>query len=557
MLTHLQIENYALLEQVGIEFGSGLNVLTGETGSGKSIVVDALGLLLGERADAGAIRSGAAQAAVTGCFTSPFTSAEAAAWCAENGISELEDEIRLRREVGAQGRSRAFVGHQVATLSLLRQLAERLGEIHSQHEALVSFTPAAQLALLDRFAGAARELEAVAAAHAVWKEWHDCLNESEAEQRLRLQQADLARFQAGEIDAAHPLAGEDQELERERTVLANAERIAAAAQAAYQALYDAPEAAVAQLKQAQRQVADWQRFDAAVAPLLPRLESLRLEADDIAGEIRSHADRVEASPERLAKVEERLGMLDRLRRKYGPTLDDVLRHRAELAAQLEQADTAGVRRQEAQVRLEQAATGYRAAAETLSRKRRAAAARLGRKLEAEASGLAMTVRFQVGFDEAPGEWTASGWDRVTFLASMNPGEPPMPVADIASGGELSRLLLALHVVAPREKRESRTLVLDEVDAGIGGRAAEAVGRKMRQLGQSYQVLCVTHLPQIASFAHHHFVVEKSETKGRTRAQVRALNPEERIREIARMLAGNAINATALRHAEEMLAAHAG
>src|SRR6185312_1997498 len=261
----------------------------------------------------------------------------------------------------------------------------------------------------------------------------------------------------------------------------NAERIAAAAQAAYQALYDAPEAAVAQLKQAQRQVADWQRFDAAVAPLLPRLESLRLEADDIAGEIRSHADRVEASPERLAKVEERLGMLDRLRRKYGPTLDDVLRHRAELAAQLEQADTAGVRRQEAQVRLEQAATGYRAAAETLSRKRRAAAARLGRKLEAEASGLAMTVRFQVGFDEAPGEWTASGWDRVTFLASMNPGEPPMPVADIASGGELSRLLLALHVVAPREKRESRTLVLDEVDAGIGGRAAEAVGRKMRQL----------------------------------------------------------------------------
>ena len=576
MLTTLQIENYALVEQLTLEFGPGFNVLTGETGSGKSIIVDALGLLLGERAEAGAIRSGAAQATVTGSFASPFASAaEAAAWCAERGLSELGAELRLRREIAANGRSRAFVDHQLSSLGLLRELARGLGEIHSQNEALVSFTPAAQLRLLDRFAATEAEAAAAGVAYAAWKAASERLRAEQAAERQRLQEVDLWRYQAQEIDAARPRPGEDAALEQERLVLANAERIAAAAQSAYASLYDAPEAVAAQLKAALRQVQEWQRYDASVAPLGPRLEALRAEAADIADEIRSLADRVEAAPGRLAEVEERLAALDKLRRKYGPQLEDVLRHRDELAAKLDQVANAAALQATAAGEAAAAAADYRRRAEALSRQRRAAALRLRQKLEAEVADLAMTLRFEVEFDPATGEappeasWGASGWDRVRFLASTNPGEPLQPVAEIASGGELSRLLLALHLVAEGQAKPGRsakaaaargaarkTLVLDEIDAGIGGRAAEAVGQKLQQLGQHYQVLCVTHLAQIATFARHHLRVEKRASGGRTRTEVAVLTGPERIEEVARMLAGNQLNPTSLRHAQELLAAHA-
>ncbi len=542
MLVNLQIENYALIDRIGLEFGGGFNVLTGETGSGKSIIVDALGLLLGERAEAAAVRAGTAAAKVSGSFTRPFASArEAAAWAEEHGLSELEgEEVLLRREVGG-GRSRAFVDHQAATLGLLRELARRLGEIHSQHEVLAAFTPAAQLALLDRFAGAEAEAVATAEAHAAWRAARERVEAGEAEQRRRRQQADLWRFQAQEIDAARPRAGEDAELEQERQRLANAEKIAALAHGAYDRLYEAEEAAAAQLKAALRQVQEWQRYEAGVDGLAPRLEALRTEVDDIAQEIRNRAEGLEAAPGRLAQVEDRLGLLDRLRRKYGPALEDVLRQREEVQRELERLENSAV--------------------ET-------AAGELARRLEAEVSDLAMALRFQVVFtpeaatEPARENWSASGWERVRFLASTNPGEPLQPVAEIASGGELSRLLLGLHLVveggagAKRTGKTAaargRTLVLDEIDAGIGGRAGEAVGRKLQRLAQHYQVLCVTHLASIASFADHHIQVEKETSGGRTRTRAMTLTGEARVAELARMLAGEESGAEALRHARALL-----
>ncbi|TAN23960.1 MAG: DNA repair protein RecN [Acidobacteria bacterium] len=557
MLITLQIENYALMERVSIRFGPGLNVLTGETGSGKSILVDALGLLLGERAEAGTIRSGASLATVTGSFDSPFAStAEAAAWCEEHGLTELEAEIRLRREVGAT-RSRAFIDHQLATVGLLRELAQRLGEVHSQNEALVSFTPAAQLRLLDRFAGTELEVSAVGEAYARWREANERLRNEEVERRRQEQEADLWRFQLAEIDGVAPVAGEDARLSEERQILANAERVLGAAQVAYGCLYDEPEAAAAQLKAAQKQIQDWQRFDPAVASLSERIEAVRVEVDDIAQESRRLAERVEASPSRLATVEERLAALDRLQRKYGPSLGEVLSKREEVAEKLDRFAHAG--EIAAQTRAQAAATEaeYRRLADALSRKRQAAAKQLQTKLEAEVAELAMTLRFEVEFAEVE-EWSAAGWDRIRFLASTNPGEPLQPVAAIASGGELSRLLLALHLVAEarqetRTGAAQRTLVLDEIDAGIGGRAAAAVGQKLQRLGEHYQVLCVTHLAQIACYASTHLRVEKQESKGRTTTAIEPLEGEARTAEIARMLAGNASDPTALKHAHELLA----
>lgn len=563
MLVTLQIENYALLERVLIRFGPGLNVLSGETGSGKSILVDALGLLLGERAEAGVIRSGATQATVTGRFTSPFpTQAAAAAWCQEHGLDALEPEIRLRREIGV-ARSRAFLDHQMATLGLLRDLAGRLGEIHSQNEALVSFTPAAQLRLLDHFA----RLEGAAAAlGGAYTQWHDSrarLEEQEHASEQAASEADLWRFQAEEIDAVAPKGGEEETLATERQILAHAGRVLSAAQSAYGLLYDEPEAATAQLKAALRQLQEWQRFDSAVEPLARRLEAVRAEVDDIALETRRLAERVDAAPGRLTLVEDRLAALERLRRKYGPTFADVLAHRERLASQLESLAQSVQTTSALGERAAAADAEYQKQARAVSARRRKAAVQLAHKLEAEVAALAMTLRFEVVFEQA-GANGPTGWDRVCFMASTNPGEPLQPVAEIASGGELSRLLLALHLAAEANadgkagSASPRTLVLDEIDAGIGGRAAAAVGDKLQRLGEHYQVLCVTHLAPIACYADTHLRVEKQQSQGRTVTAITTLEGAAREAEIARMLAGNSDDPTALRHARELLAgAHNG
>ena len=575
MLLRLQIENYALIDRATLDFGGGFNILTGETGSGKSIVVDALGLLLGDRADPSAVRSGAERAVVTGIFSLEDEGGSLGRlrqMMEDCGLScdgvMADQELIVRREVAANGRGRAFLNNQPATVTVLRQVAPFLGEIHSQHESLTSFTAAAQLRLLDRFSGAAAQsLRGMAEAHAEWREQSARLAQLMGDEQRRLQDADLWRFQAEELDAAQVQPGEDAVLEQERLRLANAERILADALAAYSCLYDSPEAAAATLKTASRHLQDLSRFETAAAELWPRLESLRSEVEDVAVQVREWTEESEASPERMAQVEERMLLLDRLKRKYGPTLDDVLQYHAELARKLDTVERSEFYLNEAARAAEEAGKAYRELAEQLTARRHEAAGRLSHAIEKEVADLAMKLKFAVQIDTNRDEtaWAATGWDHIGFLASTNPGEPMKPLEEIASGGELARVLLALQVAieqAANPKRRAaaspgRTLVFDEIDAGIGGRAAEAVGRKMQQLASRYQLLCVTHLAQIATCGQHHLRVDKAEQGGRTITRVGVLTGRERVEEIARMLAGDSINETALQHARELLEARAG
>lgn len=574
MLQRLQIENYALIERATLDFGGGFNILTGETGSGKSIVVDALGLLLGDRADPSAVRSGAERAVVTGVFSledeagslSRLRQLMEDCGLSPDGVM-ADHELIVRREVATNGRGRAFLNNQPATVTVLRQVAPFLGEIHSQHESLTSFTPAAQLRLLDRFGGAAPQVRSMAETYGEWREHSARLAQLMGDEQRRLQDADLWRFQAEELDAAQVQPGEDAVLEQERLRLANAERILADALAAYSCLYDSPEAAAATMKTASRHLQDLARFEAAAAELWPRLESLRSEVEDIAEQVRSWTEESDASPERMALVEERILLLDRLKRKYGPTLDDVLQYHEELARKLDTVERSEFYLNEAAQATEAAAAAYRKLAEQLTEVRQEAAERLSRAVEKEVADLAMKLKFMVQIETNQDEtaWTATGWDRIGFFASTNPGEPMKPLAEIASGGELSRVLLALQVVieqAVNPKRRTaaapgRTLVFDEIDAGIGGRAAETVGRKMQQLASRYQLLCVTHLAQIATCGQHHLRVDKAEQGGRTMTQVSVLKGADRVEEIARMLAGDSVNETSLQHARELLEARAG
>ena len=577
MLQRLQIENYAVVDHATVEFGPGFNVLTGETGSGKSIVVDALGLLLGDKADAGTVRTGAERASITGVFSLEMSDSrlrrELARRLTASGVlspERAEDlvEVIVRREVAVGGKGRAFLNQQPVTVGLLREIAPLLAEVHSQNEVLIAFTPAAQLELLDRYAGAAEG--AIAELHAAWRQAGEQVLELERQDQKKLQEADLWRFQLGELEATQPKPGEDAMLDSEHRRLANAEKILLAARGAYEALYDSPEAAAGALKAATRQVQDLARMIEEATPLLSRLDALRSELDDIAGELRRWTGQEDASPQRLAEVEERLAALDRLKRKYGPRLEDVMQHWEATRGRLDAVDRSEVYLAAARSELTAASQRYAECAERLSALRHQAAGKLARAVEKEVTDLAMRVVFEVDFQAPGGEetWTAQGWDRVRFLVATNPGEPTRPVHQVASGGELARVLLGLQVVieAAREgslgKRSApgnapmRTLVFDEIDAGIGGQAAECVGRKLRKLGQRQQVLCVTHLPQIASFAQHHLRVEKRVRGGRALTEVLVLEDAARVEEVARMLAGDAQNTTARKHAAELLRAHA-
>ncbi len=596
MLCSLHIESYALIDRLDLAFGPGLNVLTGETGSGKSIVVDALGLMLGEKAESAVVRHGEERALVSGVFRmsgAARTGLLAALQALglndgdEEGNSQRDQhaalDVIIRREISSSGRGRVFINDQPATVAALKRLAPWLGAVHSQNEALVAFAPAAQLELLDEFAGPhlAAHLKQVADAFTRWRSCAGRVAELESDDQKKLQEADLWRFQKEELEAAQPRRGEDAELEQERQTLANAEKICAQAQLAYSALYDSPEAAIAALKSASKAVQELSRWDKDALELLPRLEALRTEVDDVAASLRPWLEGIEVSPERLAWVEERLVLLDRLKRKYGPDLDAVLKYQQELANKLDSVERSEYYLQQAREELRQACDLFTAAASGLSSQRAAAAQKLAKETAREANDLAMRVELKVAqesFPDDPAHWSETGWDRVVFLASTNPGEPMQPLQAIASGGELSRVLLALHVVIqagapganPGRKKSTdrnfnertkdadavRTLVFDEVDAGIGGRAAEAVGRKLQQLSAAYQVLCVTHLPQIATFGHHHLRVEKTQQNGRSLTRVQALDGAARVEEIARMLAGDAGTEISRKHAEELLRAHA-
>jgi DNA repair protein RecN (Recombination protein N) len=422
---------------------------------------------------------------------------------------------------------------------------------------MMAFDPPARLALLDT--AAAIDTAAVSEAFAEWNRIRQHIADLEQGEQDKLRLVDLWSFQLKEIDSAALHPGEDQKLESEKRVLANSERILNAALSAYDSLYDNAQSASATIAAAMRQLEDLARFEARFQESISQLESARITVAEIGITLRDYADGIEASPERLAEVEDRLAAIDRLRRKYGNTLDDVLAYADDLRRKLNEIENKDEVLKDLRKQLAKAAEKYLAEARALSKKRYETARKLEKTVESEINDLAMKAKFKidVGGSDEEGNWTSTGFDQVAYLISANPGEPLGPIEHIASGGELSRVMLALKasVEAGRGTKKSdhqRTLVFDEIDTGIGGRAAEAVGRKLKALSRTKQVLCITHLPQIASFADRHFLIEKKESAGRSRTAVRPLERKERVEEIARMLSGAKLTEASLKNAEQML-----
>lgn len=590
MLIEMRLENYAVIDNLVVEFGPGLNLLTGETGAGKSMLVDALALLLGEKASSDVIRTGAQRAVVSAVFEADGAAEKPLAEILEgNGLDESEDgSLILRREIAAGGKGRVFVNNQPATVAVLRLLAAHLATIHAQNESLLSFDGPARLELLDGFAGS--QLATVRVGFAAWQEIRSRIEELEQGEQDRLRLVDLWIFQKHEIDDARLQSGEDEQLESEKRVLANAEKIYNAAMNAFDLLYEGNGSTASSLRAAQKQVEELVRYEPKFQEALAALETARISVEDVGATVRDYAGGIHASPEHLAQVEDRLALLDRLKRKYGPTLDEVIHFGADVSLKLSEVENKdeilrGLRAEQAK-----AAEEYLRAARALSKKRAEEARKLEKLVEKEINDLAMKSEFRVEItsSEDEGNWGASGIDQVLYMISTNPGEPLRRLEHIASGGELSRVMLALKASvetardpasrkggekrgtpqrygteakgpALRTQREGwgtqRTLVFDEIDTGIGGRAAEAVGKKLKSLARSNQVLCVTHLPQIATFGDHHYVIAKKESGGRTRTSIRHVAGEERMEEVARMLSGAKLTETSRKHAEQMIKAN--
>jgi len=564
MLLELRAENYAVIDHATAVPGPGLNLLTGETGAGKSILVDALALLLGGKASSDVVRHGAEKAVVSCVFEA---TEEAERILEAHGIDAGDGEILLRREIATSGKGRVFVNSQPATAAVLKLLAPELALIHAQSESLAGFDATQQRLLLDRFAGISTE--AVQAAHAQWSEVAKRLQSLESDEQERLRMVDLWRFQSREIESAGLRDGEDGQLETEKRVLNNAEKLYAAAMGAYEQLYEGNDAAEASLRAAERHLEELARYEPRFGDAAHQLASARATVEDVAETVRDFGEKIQSSPERLAEIEDRLALLDRLKRKYGASVREVIAYGQDVAARLNEIENRDATLAELRKQLEKASEEYRGEAEALTVARAAAAKKLAAMAERQINDLAMKARFAVDVNAQKEEehWTVHGWDAIACCIATNPGEPLKPLDQIASGGEMSRVLLALKVSveegaarAGKGRRRTllpRTLVFDEIDIGIGGRAAEAVGKKLKVLSRSQQVLCVTHLPQIAAFATQHFVVEKREEKGRIRTSVRSLAPAERVEEVARMLSGAKKSETSLRHAEQMLAEAAG
>jgi len=563
LLLELRVENYAVIDNAVVEFARGLSLLTGETGAGKSILIDALALLLGERASADVIRHGAEKAAVGGVFQATERARQI---LEENGVETADDEIIVRREVGASGKGRVFINNQPATVAVLKQLAPELATIHAQNESLLAFGAAERRRLLDRSCGVSTE--AAAESFEKYREFAQRISELEQNEQDRLRLVDLWSFQSKEVEQAHLEAGEDARLEAEKRVLANSEKLQAAAKSAHEVLYEANSSAASSIRSAIKNLEELCRYDARFQEQLASLESSRIAVEDVGASLRDYAESIDASPERLGEIESRLALLDRLKRKYGQTLEEVIGFGAEAARKLNEIENRDELSRELQKQLTAASEEYLKQARALSRKRVELAKRLEKQVEAEIRELAINGRFriEVSASEEPANWGAEGFDAVNYLVSTNPGEPMHPVEQVASGGELSRVMLALKAALEREApvksrskatgQELKTLVFDEIDAGIGGSAAEAVGKKLRALSASHQVLCITHLPQIACFANQHYVIEKRERREgggtRVRTSIRRLSEPERAQEIARMLSGAEVTDTSLRHAEQML-----
>jgi DNA repair protein RecN (Recombination protein N) len=567
VLLELRLENYAVIDNVAVEFASGLNLLTGETGAGKSILIDALALLLGEKASPNVIRSGAERAVISAVFEPEGASERFLAKILEdNGLDGSDDgSLIMRRELAAGGKGRVFVNNQPATVAVLRLLSPYLATIHAQNESISSFDGPARLGLLDAFAGS--QLDAVGTAFDSWKQIRARIDDLERGEQDRLRLVDLWIFQKREIEEAKLESGEDEQLATEKRVLSNAEKIYNSAMNAFDLLYEGNGSTSSSLRAAQKQIEELSRYEPKFQEALTALDAARISVEDVGVTLRDYAGGIQASPEHLAAVEDRLALLDRLKRKYGPSLDDVIQFGAEVARKLAEVENKDEILRQLRSDLLKASEEYLAQARSLSKKRVQAARKLEKLAEDEINDLAMKAAFCIEITTLEEEvhWTSTGADQVVYMISTNPGEPLRQLEHIASGGELSRVMLALKASVEAGRKLSaaaksgvsravaqRTLVFDEIDTGIGGRAAEAVGKKLKTLAASNQVLCVTHLPQIATFADHHYVIDKKDSGGRTRISIRHVEGDERTEEVARMLSGARLTETSRKHAEQMI-----
>jgi DNA repair protein RecN (Recombination protein N) len=550
MLRFLSIKRLAVIDAVDVEFEPGLNVLTGETGAGKSILVEAVGLLLGGRASGDLVRTGEDVATIEAIF--------------ESG----GEELLVRREITSQGRSRAYINGELATAGALRDLSRRLIELHGQHEHHTLLDPVTHLDVVDAFGGLGRLTDTTAATFEGWRAVRDDLARARKTLTEREARQELVTFQLGELARAAIVSPEeDTELAAARHVLANAERVERLCEEGYASLYESDGAVLSGLGQVWRRVSDLAAIDARFQPYLEARDGIKSQLEDLALFLRRYADGIEASPARLQQLEERLALLERLKRKYGPTLAACIEKRDALRLELAALES-GDQRVADLARAEQAARSeYLSAARALADERRRVAVPFARGMEALAADLAMErTRFDVRFGDALAEeaWSARGIDTAEFFVSPNPGEELRPLARIVSGGELSRLMLAIKSLTATSRAGwtdasdrppsavAPGLIFDEVDAGIGGRVAEVVGRKLRALGSAFQVLCITHLPQIAACADTHFAIEKRVERGRTRTSVSRLDAGGRVEELGRMLGGATVTEGLRASAREML-----
>lgn len=565
MLCDLHVRDLAVLAQASVSFGPGLNVLTGETGAGKSLLVDSLALLAGARASTDLIRGGAERLVVSGRFE-PVGEAwrrvlEAA------GLAAVEEGLVIRREIAASGPNRVFVNDQPVTVKLLSDLAPHLLRIHTQREELGLFSPELQRGWLDRSGGdEARDLTArTASAWRAYREAADRLARSQGNERLRIERIDLLRFQSREIDAARLQEGEEVTLRQERGLLRNSEAIAEALGAAHGELAEEEGAAVDRVAHAVRHLEAVAEWVPEAGEWIRELDEARIRLEEAGRALRGRLAEVEADPGRLDAVEERLAAVERLCRKYGEGSREILAYRRRIGDELEDLAADDDRREDLERRAAAALEAFRSIALELSGRRAEWGERLADGIHQELSDLAMAkARFAVrleplrddssplSIDGQPVGMGEAGIDQVAFELTANPGEEPRPLARVASGGELSRVYLALQLAIGNAPGSQPTLVYDEVDAGIGGAEAAALGRKLQRLADERQILVVTHLPQVASFGDRHLRIRKRIVRERTEMSVEELDEAGRVEEVARMLAGREVTELSRSHAQELI-----
>ena len=564
MLSLLKIKNIALIDELQLEFSHGLNLLTGETGSGKSIIVDSLGALTGERVSSDLIKEGTNQAQIEGLFTiKPNSNLHEIFY--ESGI-ELEDadetDLIVRRELAANGRNRIFVNNQLITQNFLKKIGAFLVDIHGQGEQTTLFNPANHLEILDEYANLKGERATLIEKYRRMAQIHSEIENLRADEAQKLQLLDILQFQVDEIGKAKLQTGEDETLEEEKKRLNNVEKLSTLSDESYLLLYENEEAVVTTLEKVIKRITELSEYESSFRDYEESLQTAQAVLEDLAFAVRDFRGSLEYSPERLEEIENRLAEISRLKRKYGGSIETVLAHYSESEERLRNIETSELREEELRCELKKAREGYLKIAADLHSKREKAARKFEREVETSLKAVALEkARFEVRIftpndDEMQSEnadksFTAKGFDAIEFYFSANVGESPKPLARVASGGEASRLMLVLKTTAKSSDAE-KAVVFDEIDTGIGGRVAESVGLKLKELAKTQQVLCVTHQPQVASLADQHFLVEKQMEKNRTEVRVRQLSEIEQIEEIARMLAGEKITETARQHAREML-----